>query len=155
MIRTLSALAWLVSVFALAVPAHTSAQSIGIAVEDSWARATIGTSRPGAVYMQVRNNRRAAVTLLEMRSELARTVQLHQTAVNDQGVASMSSAGEVVINPGETISLQPGGLHAMLMGLRHAMVEGAAVEITLVFADNTSLLVQVPILGIGAQGPLQ
>lgn len=153
MIRTLSALAWLAIAFA--APAYASAQSIGITVEDSWARATIGTSRPGSAYMQIRNDRQTPVSLIEMRSELATMVRLHQTAVDDQGVAFMSSAGEIVINPGQTVSLEPGGLHAMLMGLRHAMVEGAAVEITLVFSDGTSMLVEVPVLGIGAQGPSQ
>lgn len=153
MIKNRSAATWLVIVLALAFSSHASAQSIGVTVEDGWARATIGTSRPGSIYMQIRNDRRTPVTLTEIRSELARSVQLHQTSVDAQGVASMSSAGGLVINPGEAASFEPGGLHVMLMGLRHAMVEGAAVEITLAFSDGTEMLTTVPVLGIAAQGP--
>ena len=65
----------------------------------------------------------------------------------------MAPAGEITISPGESVSLEPGGLHAMLMRLQMKMVEGETFPLTLNFADGGSLTVDVPILGIASRGP--
>ena len=54
---------------------------------------------------------------------------------------------------GASVSLEPGGMHAMLMRLQTKMVEGETFPMTLNFADGGTLAVEVPILGIAARGP--
>lgn len=65
----------------------------------------------------------------------------------------MDSAGEIDIPPGETVVLEPGGLHAMLMQLQRPMTKGDSFALTLIFSDGGEVSVDVPILGIAAQGP--
>lgn len=129
------------------------ADSEAVVVESAWSRASVGMSRPGVVYMTIRNLGEDAVVLTGLRTDLAMMPEIHLTSTNDQGVSSMSPAGEIEIAPGGTVALEPGGLHAMLMQLQRLMVEGEAFSLTLVFADGGEVTVDVPILGIAARGP--
>jgi copper(I)-binding protein len=129
------------------------AEETTMVVEDAWARASIGMNRPGAAYMTVRNMGENTVILTGLRTDLAMMPEIHLTSTNEQGVSSMTPAGEIKIAPGEVAALEPGGLHAMLMRLSRPMVEGETFALTLVFGDGDEITVDVPILGIAARGP--
>ncbi|MBC24685.1 MAG: hypothetical protein CMJ32_12330 [Phycisphaerae bacterium] len=137
--------------FGLATPA--CAGSGDVVVENAWSRASIGTSRPGAAYMDIRNAGDEDVTLTGLRTDLAGMPEFHLTSTNNQGVSSMSPVGEIAIAPGETVALAPGGMHAMLMQLRRPMEEGGTFPLTLLFSDGGEVTVEVPIRGIAARGP--
>ncbi len=139
--------------FSLGLPTATFAGSEDIAIEDAWARASIGVSRPGAAYMTVRNTGTDPVTLVGLETPLAMMPQIHETKTDATGMSSMAPAGDIVIAPGESVFLEPGGLHAMLMRLQSKMVEGESFSLTLVFAGEETVTVNVPILDIAARGP--
>lgn len=122
-------------------------------VDGAWSRASIGTSRPGVAYMTIRNTGDEPVTLTGLRTEIAMMPEVHRTATNEQGIASMVPADEIVIAPGESVALEPGGLHAMLMHLRSPMTEGESFPLTLLFSDGGEVTVEVPIRGMAARGP--
>ena len=65
----------------------------------------------------------------------------------------MALAGEIEIAPGDAVTLEPGGLHVMLMRLQRAMAEGSSFFLTLDFSDGGEVLVEVPVIGIAARGP--
>jgi copper(I)-binding protein len=65
----------------------------------------------------------------------------------------MAHMEEVEIAAGETVALEPGGLHVMLMDLQRPMVEGESYTLSLVFADGAEASIEVPILGFAARGP--
>ena len=134
-----------------ALPALAGSEDV--VVEDAWARASIGTGRPGAAYMTVRNTGDEPVVLTGLATDLAMMPEIHQTSTNDQGVSAMAPAGDITIAPGEAVTLAPGGLHAMLMKLTRPMVEGKSFTLTLRFDDGGEVAVEVPILGIAARGP--
>ncbi len=137
--------------FGLATSARAGAGDV--VVENAWSRASIGTSRPGAAYMDIRNAGDENVTLTGLRTDLAGMPEIHLTSTNEQGVSSMSPVGEIAIAPGETVALAPGGMHAMLMQLRRPMEEGETFPLTLLFSDGGEVTVEVPIRGIAARGP--
>ena len=137
--------------FGLATSARAGAGDV--VVENAWSRASIGTSRPGAAYMDIRNAGDEDVTLTGLRTDLAGMPEIHLTSTNEQGVSSMSPVGEIAIAPGETVALAPGGMHAMLMQLRRPMEEGETFPLTLLFSDGGEVTVEVPIRGIAARGP--
>lgn len=149
-ISTFAALAF--SIF-VGLPTASFAESEDVVVEDAWARASIGTNRPGAAYMLLRNAGSDAVTLVGLETPLAMMPDIHETKTDGNGVSSMAPAGEIEIPPGESVSLEPGGMHVMLMRLQTKMVEGETFSLTLNFADGGTLTVNVPILGIAARGP--
>ena len=129
------------------------ADSEDVVIEDAWARASIGVNRPGAAYMTIRNAGDEAVTLTGIRTDLAMMLEIHQTSTTAEGVSSMAPAGDIEIASGESVLLEPGGLHAMLMRLQRPMAEGENFSMTLDFSDGGEITVEVPILGIAARGP--
>ena len=134
------------------LPTVSLAGSEDVVVEDAWARASIGTSRPGAAYMTLRNTGNDPVTLVGLATPLAMMPDIHETTTDSNGVSSMGPVGEITIPAGESVSLEPGGMHAMLMRLQTKMIEGETFQLTLNFADGGTLTVDVPILGIAARG---
>ena len=137
----------------LALPTAGFAGSEDVVVERPWARASIGTSRPGAAYMTIRNTGTDAVTLTGLRTGIAMMPKIHLSSTDANGVSTMAPAGDIKIAPGEAVTLQPGGLHVMLMKLQGPMEKGARILLTLVFDDGGEVMVEVPILGIAARGP--
>ena len=59
----------------------------------------------------------------------------------------------VKVPAGGTIALEPGGYHAMLMGLTQKLEKGATFPVTLTFQKAGAVTVDVEILGLGAKGP--
>ncbi len=143
----------MVAILLLAMPAMAVAGSSDVVVEDAWARASIGTSRPAAAYMTIRNAGAEAVTLTGIETPVAGMAEIHRTATDPRGVSSMSPAVDIEIAPGEAAKLKPGGLHAMLMGLRTPLKEGDSFDLTVRFADGGTVAVVVPVLGIAVRGP--
>lgn len=141
------------SMFASSTATPVEAGSEDVVVEDAWARASIGVNRPGVAYMTISNTGDEAVILTGLRTDLAMMPDIHQTSTNADGVSSMAPAGEIEIAPGESVSLEPGGLHAMLMRLQRPMAKGESFSLTLDFSDGGEIVVEVPILGIAARGP--
>ncbi|QFU07234.1 hypothetical protein PARPLA_01245 [Rhodobacteraceae bacterium THAF1] len=130
-----------------------SAGTDDIVVEEPWARASIGKSRPGAAYLTLRNVGAEPVTLTAVETPVAMMAEVHLTETDERGISTMSPAGEITVAPGENVSLEPGGLHAMLMKLQEPMKEGETVPMTLIFSDGVEIEIEVPVLGIAARGP--
>ena len=133
--------------------AQDAARAPQIAVEQPWARASIGTSRPGGAYLTLRNEGGVAVSLTGLRADISAMASIHETQTNGDGVSSMAPAGDIEIPVGGAVALEPGGYHAMLMKLQSPLVEGETFPMTLLFSDGTELEVTVPVLGVGARGP--
>lgn len=147
----------LIIILFLALPAVSFAQDaakgIQIVVEKPWARASLGTSRPGGAYLILRNEGDAPVSLTGMQADIAGMISIHETKTTSDGISSMAPAGNIVIPAGGTVALEPGGYHAMLMQLQSPLTKGETFPLTLTFSDGTKLEINVPVLGIGARGP--
>ncbi|MEM7693190.1 MAG: copper chaperone PCu(A)C [Pseudomonadota bacterium] len=150
-VRIFAVLAAIAVAVGSVVPA--AAQSESAVVENAWSRASIGTRRPGVAYMQIRNVGASPITLTGVEADLAEMAEIHRTSTNDQGVSMMAPAGEVEIAPGATVALEPGGLHVMLRKLKRPMNQGDSFSLRISLSDGGEVSVEVPILGIAAQGP--
>src|SRR6056297_507425 len=144
-------IALVLTLLAAAPPVLAGGEDVVIA--DAWSRASIGTSRPGVAYMTLLNTGAEPVVVTGLRTDLAMMPMIHATTTDAQGVTRMSDMEEVAIDAGETVALAPGGLHVMLMELQRPMVEGESYTLSVIFADGTEALVEVPILGMAARGP--
>lgn len=122
-------------------------------VSGAWARASIGTSRPGAAYLTVRNAGEAPDALVAIETPAAAMPMIHTTAVSADGVARMEHVPSLEVPPGGSVMLEPGGMHLMLMELTAPLAEGAILPLTLVFEEAGAVEITVPILAIAAKGP--
>lgn len=149
--RPLSIATLVLTLLAAAPPVLAGGEDV--VIEDAWSRASIGTSRPGVAYMTLHNAGAEPVVVAGLRTDLAMMPMIHATSTDAQGVTRMSHMEAVEIPTGETVALEPGGLHLMLMDLQRPMVEGESYTLSVIFADGTEATVEVPILGIAARGP--
>lgn len=118
-----------------------------ISVEHAWSRASIGTDRPGVLYLEITNNGTTDDALTGLTTPAASMPMLHETVVTD-GIASMPHAASVPVPAGQTVVLSPGGFHGMLMGLTNVLKEGETFPITLTFEQAGSLDISVDVLSM-------
>ena len=85
-----------------------------------------------ALYFTVENNSNEADTLYSIESDVSKMVQLHETYSNGS-VMGMREIGQIVINPGEKVELEPGGKHVMVMKLKKDLKIGDKVDFKLHF----------------------
>lgn len=121
-----------------------------IRVFDAWARATILASRPGAAYLTIESA--AEDRLLGVTTPVAGHVMIHAVE-KDGDVSRMKQIETLELPAGERVSLAPGGMHLMLMGLKGKLSEGTAFPMTLSFERAGEITVDVSVLGIAAEGP--
>ena len=114
-----------------------SAQGAGrLGVTVAWIRAAPPGAGVLAGYATLKNNGDAPIVVLTVQSDAFRMASVHET-INEGGVSKMRELHRLVIAPGATVALQPGGRHLMLMQPRHAIAEGDKVEMMFLLNDGT------------------
>lgn len=139
----------------IAIAPTVSAQEhhIGdIVVTAPWARATPGHAKIGGAYLTLTTRGATRDTFIAAASPVARSVELHGHTM-DHGVMRMRRVDGVNVKPGEAVTLRPGGLHLMLMGLRAPLAKGQTFPLTLTFKTAGTVTVEVAVHGVGAQMP--
>ena len=114
-----------------------------LVVENPFARAAIMQQRNSAAFMQLRNPTETAA-VVSASSPVAGIVELH-THINDQGVMRMRKISQIELPAGQTVSLQPGGLHVMLLGLKRDLNPGDEIELTLILSDGSEKQLLIPV----------
>jgi len=136
-------------VVAWAVASPALAQE-SVRVFDTWARATILASRPGAAYLTIESTSKDRLD--GVTSPVAGHVMIHAVE-KDGDISRMKHIETLELPAGERVTLAPGGMHLMLMGLQDKLSEGTAFPITLNFEKAGEITVDVSVLGIAAEGP--
>ncbi len=149
----------LASLASAAADPHVLADRNGILIEDGYAFATGPRAPTGAAVMRITNRSGADDRLLEVRSDTAARTVLHGSEMKN-GVSSMQALdGGAPLPAGQTLVLERGGMHVMMMGLTRPLSEGASVPMTLVFAHAGPIEVSLPVelaLPVGAgPGPMK
>ena len=104
-----------------------------IVIKDQW-------MRPGAekmvtaLYFTLENNGSEADTLYAVETDIAKMVQIHETYSNGD-VMGMREIGKIIIDPGSSVRLKPGGTHIMVMRLKRDINIGDKIEFVLHFKN--------------------
>lgn len=144
----------LAATFALGVQAGEVTRAGNLEIDTPWARASVGTSRPSAAYVTIRNTGERPDRLIGVRTPVTGHTEVHAMA-HEGGVMKMRPAGPLEIPAGGETQLAPGGLHIMLMQLNAPLEEGGTLPLTLIFETAGEVTVEAPIAGIGADAPPQ
>jgi periplasmic copper chaperone A len=127
-----------------------AAQTGQLEVNNAWARATPGKSDVGAAYVTIRSP--AADKLVAASSPVAKKTELHTMTMSGM-VMKMRPIAAIDIPAGHPVTLAPGGLHIMLMGLKKPLKAGQSFPLTLTFEKAGSRTVDVAVENVGATGP--
>ena len=139
MMRGLAAVVASIGLFASAAAAD------GIEIDEPWVRASLGRVPNSAAYMVIRSD--APDRLIGASSPAAERVELHNQ-MEHAGVQQMRRIEALPLGPDQPATLQPGGLHLMLMGLKDRLVEGDTVALELTFERAGTVEVEALIRGL-------
>ena len=120
------------------------AQAAGLKVQGAWARATPPGTDVGVVYLRIDNRGGKADRLLTVKTPVASSAAIHQTIIEND-VARMRPVSVLHVGADEVVSLEPGGLHMMLFGLKQPLAKGKSFPLELVFEAAGKVRVTVKI----------
>lgn len=109
----------------------------GIIIEDAWVRASEYSAEAGGmtgVFAKITNRGDKTITLVGGSTDAAMMVQTHEVVDGQM----QEKKGGIEIHVGQTVTLQPGGLHIMLMNLTKPIVVGDKIDYTFKFEGADS-----------------
>ncbi|MBE0496773.1 MAG: copper chaperone PCu(A)C [Campylobacterales bacterium] len=126
----------------------TAVLAAHIEVSDAYVRAVPPNLKNSAAFMEISNTSQEEVFLLRATSPVASTVELHEHVAH-QGMMKMRPVEKIAIAPHSRTSLQPSGLHVMLIGLNTPLHVGETVTLELHFSNGEEItLKEVPIKSV-------
>ena len=122
---------------------------------EPWVRGTVAQQKASGLFVQLMSTQGGR--LVSASSPLASSVEIHEMAM-DGNVMTMRALPDGLLLPaGKPVTLKPGGLHLMLLGLKQALKAGDTVPVTLVIegADKKreTLEIKAPVRALGAAAP--
>ncbi|MCG8357738.1 MAG: copper chaperone PCu(A)C [Kiloniellales bacterium] len=135
---------------ALATPATAQDGKASIMLHKPWARASMA-NRPAAAYLMIDNRGDQADRLVAAATPAAGRVELH-THIMEGDVMKMRQVEAIEVPAGDSVALEPGGLHIMLFDLDPPLKEGDSFPLTLTFEKAGALTATVAVQAMGAMG---
>ena len=133
---------------ALASACHHS----GIEISDGYLKATPPKAPVSAGYLTIYNNGNADINLTGVRAAFAGMGAVHDMQMSN-GVMTMTEVENgIMVSAGKMVSLAPGGLHLMFMGLTQQLKIGDEHTITLTFDKCGDLDVSLPVASNAVSG---
>lgn len=115
-----------------------------IEISSGWARPA-SQGQTSAVYLTISNGTASPDTLVGITSEIANSVEIHESIESDNGTTSMLPAGKQVIQDGHKLEFAPGGLHIMLKDLERDVKAGDSLSVSLEFSRVGTKKLKIPV----------
>lgn len=109
----------------------------GVTIENAWVRSSEYSAAAGGmtgIFGKFTNHTDETVTILGGETEISMMVQTHEV-VNGM---MQEKKGGIEIKPGETVTLEPGGLHIMIMNIAKPILAGDKIDFTFKFDGSDS-----------------
>lgn len=100
-----------------------------------------------AAYFTIQNHSSVTDTLRSIKSPAAGMAQIHESYETDDGLMGMREVKNLILQPGEKLQLERGGLHLMLMNLKNELEAGDTLKIQLNWSVEGDTLIEIPIIG--------
>lgn len=139
---------------ALAAPVRAEDVKAGdLVITQAWSRQTPSGAKVAGAYLTIENKGTSPDRLISGSGDIAGKIEVHEMAM-DAGVMKMRPLDKgLVIDPGKTVKLAPGGHHLMMMDLKSPLKQGDKVPVTLEFEKAGKVTVSLDVQGVGAQTP--
>ena len=123
------------SLSVLALMAVSTSAWAEIQATQAWSRFTAPSVPTGVVFMQLNNTGSQADALVSVSSPVAKKAEIHNH-INDKGVMRMRQVAKIDVPAGKSVTLQPGGFHVMLMGLKQPLKLNDTFPVTLKYQSG-------------------
>ena len=114
-----------------------------LVIERQWARASIGTRRPAAAYLSIRNKGTENDTLLEVSTPLSGMAEVHTMEMKNGIMKMVRIEDGIKIDAMKEHILIRGGEHIMFMGLNEPFENGKIIPVILQFENSGEVTVEV------------
>ena len=144
----------LLACFALTVLTFTAAlaqQPQSVQASDVWARATPPRASTAAIYMTLITP--VGDRLTGASTPVAGKAEVHEMRMDGNIMRMRAVEGGLDLPAGKPVTLQPGGYHLMLEGLKAPLRTGESVPVHLTFQKAPPLDVTAKVQPIGASRP--
>lgn len=109
-----------------------------------WTRSTVPGQPTGGAFLSVQNTGATPDRLVGASTPLADHVEMHRMSLEGD-VMRMRELPAIDLPAGQTVALQPGQLHLMLIGLKQPLQADAMVPLTLKFEKAGELKVELKV----------
>jgi copper(I)-binding protein len=119
-------------------------------VGSPWIREAPPASTVLAAYMVLTNNDDSPHTITRIDSPEFSSSQIHRTVVED-GIAKMLPVEQLVLPAGDSVTLEPGGMHLMLFDPSRPLKDGDIVDLVIHDDAGESVTISVPVVRVNAE----
>lgn len=125
---------------AATAPASAQASDGVLSISDTWVKAT-GGADPSmtAAFGVLNNDGDAPLTITAARTSASGTTELHEMAMDNGAMVMRPVAGGIVVPAHGTATLEPGGLHVMIMDVTRPIQPGDEITVDLTVDDGSTL----------------
>lgn len=116
-----------------------------VSVKEPWARAMLPGQPAGGAWIKLANEGEEDDRLVGLSSPVAGKVEIHTMEVVDDVMTMRPLEDALVVPAGETITMEPGGLHLMFMQVTEPFKEGDSVPLTLEFENAGKVELALPV----------
>lgn len=130
------------SAAASASTAASSPAAVGeVTIADTWIRATDGTEDPTmtAAFGVLTNHTDKALTVVSATNSASDHTELHEMAMEGGAMVMRPVAGGISVPADGATTLEPGGLHVMVMNLTSPIKPGDEVAVVLTLDDGSTV----------------
>jgi copper(I)-binding protein len=132
---------------------HMAAADItNIKVTDIWARATPPSAKTAAIYLTLTNTGTAEDRLVAVSTDVSEKAQIHTMSMEDSVMRMRWLQDGLILPVGQETKLSPSSTHIMLIGLKHQLVVGQKIFLTLDFGKTGSTKVEAEVKPMGYPG---
>lgn len=137
---------------ALSLPVAAHDYRVGeLVIDHPWARATVPGQKAGGAFLKIENRGRSADRLLSATAPAERVGRTEMHSMRMEGnVMRMREIAAIDIPAGQTVALEPGGLHLMLLGLTSPLQAGEKLPLVLTFEKAGTVTVEVHVEAVSA-----
>ena len=123
-----------------------------VTVDAAWSRATVATTPVGVAYLTMTNKAKDGDVLVSASFVGAGRVELHEH-IKQGDVMQMRQVKVIALPAGQSVKLQPSGLHIMLMELKEPLKAGTKIPLVLRFERAGEIIVEAEVRKLGDSGP--
>lgn len=132
---------------------HEHVMAGNLRIEGAWTRATPPQASAAGGYVTITNEGDTDDRLSGGSANGIDKVEIHEMAMDGDVMKMRPLADGLPIPAGETVTLEPGGLHLMMMGLSDPFKAGDTIAVSLTFEKSGSVTIMLPVQPLGAKGP--
>jgi copper(I)-binding protein len=121
-----------------------------LSIRDVWMRPAASVGGTTAAYLSIENRGPAPLTIVGVTSPAATAVEMHRMR-HEGAVMRMEMLERLTIPARQTVTLEPGGLHLMVIGVTRPLPPGARVPLRFSLDGGAAVETQAMVRAEGAR----